>query len=75
MVIIHLIIPEQRLITIAPKEILGPNILIRKLNLLLRKWSMDRMIIMLHVQFVRIQKRNRDCGDSDAIIRFSMEEY
>ena len=56
MVIIHLIIPKQRLITITPKEIPCSNILIRKFKFFFRERSMDSMIVMFNVQFIRIEQ-------------------
>ena len=56
MVIIHLIIPKQSLITITPKEILCPNILIWKFKFFFRERSMDSMIVMFNVQFIGIEQ-------------------
>ena len=53
--IIDFVIPEQCLITISPEKVLCPDILVRELDFLLGKRTMDRVIVMLGVQFISVE--------------------
>jgi hypothetical protein len=53
--VIHLIIPKQRLITVSPEEIPCPDILVGKLELLFRKRTMGSMIVMFTIQLPSIE--------------------
>jgi hypothetical protein len=53
--VIHLVVPEQRLITISPEEIPCPDILVRKLKFLFRKRTMHNMIVMFAMQLICIE--------------------
>jgi hypothetical protein len=64
--IIHLVVPKQRLIAISPKEILDPNVLIWELDFLFGKRSMDAVIVMFGIQFICIQQREDDGGTGNA---------
>jgi hypothetical protein len=46
---IHLVIPKQRLVPIAPPKSLGPDILIGKLDFLLGKRAVDFVIVVFTV--------------------------
>jgi hypothetical protein len=63
--IIHPWIPEQGFVSIAPKEVPGADILIRKLDLFLWKGPVDGMIPMFDIQFVCIEQGNKDSGTGD----------
>jgi hypothetical protein len=58
MVIVHLIIPKQRLVTISPEKVLDTDVLVGKLNLFLGKRSMGFMIVMFRIQLPSIEERD-----------------
>jgi hypothetical protein len=64
--IIHLIIPKQRLIPITPEEVLGPNILIRVLDSLLQRRQMLPMLPMLVPEVLGVDGAEDQAGDDDA---------
>jgi hypothetical protein len=59
--IIHPWIPKEGFIPVPPEEIPSPNILVGKLDFLVWKGSMNRVIPVLDVQLPRIKQGNRDC--------------
>ena len=65
--IIHLIIPESRLIPISPKEVLRPDVLIRILDSLFQGREMAPVLPMLAPQVVGVDAAEDQAGDDDAV--------
>lgn len=66
-VIVDLVIPEHRLITIAPEEVLRSDVLIRVFDSLLQRRHVLPVLPMLIPQVPGVDASEDEAGDDDAV--------
>lgn len=73
--VVHFGVPEQSLVAISPKEVLGPDVLVRVLDLLLKRRLVRLVLPVLGPQAVGIDACEDERGDDNAASVSCVVEY